>query len=109
MVVLLSVGAVFTRRRRVATGDGAASPSFAQRRFGIPTGMEDALDEHRVDRDNEGDSDPSFEPGYAQSGQNVIAEGTPQRKGCQSVAEIDDAIDIVVRPFLSGMRQNICV
>ena len=63
IVVLLSMGAVLTRRRRVATGDGAASPSFAQRRFGIPTGMEDALDEHRVDRDNEGDSDPSFEPG----------------------------------------------
>jgi hypothetical protein len=75
----------------------------------VPAAIENAFDEHRVRRDDEGDCNAPLESGHSQSGQEIVALCTPQRKCREPVAEIDDAADIAVRALLTRMRRDVLV
>src|SRR5271165_7598432 len=46
----------------------------------VPAAIENAFDEHRIRRDDEGDCNAPLESGHSQSGQEIVALCTPQRK-----------------------------
>jgi hypothetical protein len=83
--------------------------SVAKLRLEIPATIENALDEHRIRRDDERDSDAALESGHPQSWQQVIALCSSQWKCREPVAEIDDAADIAVRALLTRMRRDVFV
>jgi hypothetical protein len=81
--------------------------SVEKLRLEIPAAIENALDEHRIRRDDERDSNAALESGHPQSWQQVIALCSPQWKCREPVTEINDAADIAVRALLTRMRQEI--
>jgi len=95
MGFLLGVGALLILPRRLATGGrgaAAASPPVPQDRLEVLPAVENALDQHRIRRDDKGDRDAAFEASHSQSGQDIVARCTPQRERRKSVAEFDDAV-----------------
>jgi hypothetical protein len=73
------------------------SHAIAKLRLEVPAAIENAFDEYRIRRDDEGNGHAPLESGHPQSGQEIVALRSPQRKCGQPVAEIDDAADIAVR------------
>jgi hypothetical protein len=73
----------------------------------VPAAIENASDEHRIRRDDEGDGHAPLEPGHPQSGKGVVTLRSPQRKCGEPVAVIDDAADIAVRALLTRMLRDV--
>jgi hypothetical protein len=78
------------------------SRAIAKLRLEVPAAIENAFDEHRIRRHDEGNSHATLE-----SGQQIVALRSPQRKCGETVAEIDDAPDIAVRALLTRMRRDV--
>ena len=83
------------------------SRAIAKLRLEVPATMENAFNEHRIRRDDEGNGYAPLESGHPQSGQEIVALRSPQRKCGEAVAEVDNAADIAVRALLTRMHRDV--
>ena len=99
-----------TGRVRIAISQGFRadiSRAIAKLRLEVPAAIENAFDEHRLRRDDEGNGHAPLESCHRQSGQEIVPLRSPQRKCGEPVAEIDDAADIAVRALLTRMHRDV--
>jgi hypothetical protein len=55
------------------------SRAIAKLRLEVPAAIENAFDEYRIRRDDEGKGHAPLESGYPQSGEEIVALRSPQR------------------------------
>ena len=78
-----------------------------EQRLVVPPAVENAFDKDGLGRDDESDGDAPLESRHAQSGQEIIALRSAERKCPEPVAELDDSLDIAFRTLFTRMRRDV--